>query len=159
LPSERHKTLTGLVKTEPVVGAQFPRAQKLPGFLWESDWDERKGEAERLTLLREDRATAPKAQGVLVLEETGDRKDAHQTAPVGRQALGDLGKSDHGVVAGTRLWADEQVYYPLETEPYTQDELLCQRQERARLWYPAHKRLPAGSTSHPARVAFPCGRG
>jgi hypothetical protein len=29
LPSERHKTLTGLVNTEPVVGAQLPRAQKL----------------------------------------------------------------------------------------------------------------------------------
>src|SRR5260370_6600582 len=40
LPSERHKTLTGLVNTEPVVGAQLPRAQKLQWFLSESDWDE-----------------------------------------------------------------------------------------------------------------------
>ena len=29
LPTERHKTLTGLVNTEPLVGAQQPRAQKL----------------------------------------------------------------------------------------------------------------------------------
>src|SRR5436309_7704779 len=79
LPSERHKTLTGLVTTEPVVGAQSPRAQKLHWFLSESDWDE------RLTLLREDPATAPNAQGVLVIDETGDRKDGHQTAHVGRQ--------------------------------------------------------------------------
>src|SRR6266700_7972791 len=42
LPSERHKTLTGLVNTEPVVGAQLPRAQKLQWFLSEADWDERK---------------------------------------------------------------------------------------------------------------------
>jgi hypothetical protein len=37
LPTERHKTLTGLVNTEPLVGgAQFPRAQKLQWFLTES---------------------------------------------------------------------------------------------------------------------------
>src|SRR5450759_5984359 len=45
LPSERHKTLTGLVNTEPVVGAQLPRAQTLQWFLSESDWDERKVQA------------------------------------------------------------------------------------------------------------------
>src|ERR1700694_4204518 len=48
LPSERHKTLTGLVNTEPVVGAQLPRAQKLQGFLSESDWDERHARAQRV---------------------------------------------------------------------------------------------------------------
>ena len=62
LPSERHKTLTGLVNTEPVVGAQLPRAQKLQWFLSESDWDERKVQAERLKLLREDPTTAPTAE-------------------------------------------------------------------------------------------------
>ncbi len=119
LPSERHKTLTGLVNTEPIVGAQIPRAQKLQWFLSESDWDERKVQAERLTLLREDASTAPNARGVLVIDETGDRKDGHKTAHVGRQYLGNLGKIDNGVVSVTSLWADEQVYYPLEIEPYT----------------------------------------
>jgi hypothetical protein len=38
---------------------------------------------------------------------------------VGRQYLGNLGKIDNRVVSVTSLWADEQVYYPLETEPYT----------------------------------------
>src|SRR2546421_8588919 len=75
LPSERHKTLTGLVNTEPVVGAQVPRAQTLQWFLSESDWDERKVQAERLKLLREDPMTAPTAQGVLVIDETEDRKE------------------------------------------------------------------------------------
>lgn len=119
LPSERHKTLTGLVNTEPVVGAQLPRVQKLQWFLSESEWDERKIEAERLTLLREDATTAPNAQGVLVIDETGDRKDGHQTAHVGRQYLGNVGKIDNGVVSVSSLWADSQVYYPLSIEPYT----------------------------------------
>jgi SRSO17 transposase len=119
LPSERHKTLTGLVNTEPVVGAQQPRAQKLQWFLSESTWSEREVEARRLSLLREDPSTAPNGRGVLVIDETGDRKDGHKTAHVGRQYLGNLGKIDNGVVSVTSLWTDEQVYYPLQTEPYT----------------------------------------
>src|SRR5439155_22046883 len=92
LPSERHKTLTGLTNTEPVVGAQVARAQRLQWFLSESDWSERAVQAERLRLLRADATTAPTAQGVLVIDETGDRKDGHQTAHVSRQYLANLGK-------------------------------------------------------------------
>src|SRR5437764_13751349 len=105
LPSERHKTLTGLVNTEPVVGAQLPRAQTLQWFLSESDWDERKVQESRLKLLREDPTTAPTAQGVLVIDETGDRKDGHKTANVARQYLGNLGKIDNGGISVTSLWA------------------------------------------------------
>lgn len=119
LPAERHKTLTGLVNTEPVVGAQQPRAQKLQWFVSESNWDERQVQAERLKLLREDPTTAPSADGVLVIDETGDRKDGHHTAHVGRQYLANLGKIDNGVVSVTSLWADERVYYPIDVEPYT----------------------------------------
>jgi SRSO17 transposase len=119
LPSERHKTLTGLTNTEPVVGAQLPRAQRLQWFLSESDWSEREVQAERLRLLRQDPATAPTAQGVLVIDETGDRKDGHSTAHVSRQYLANLGKIDNGVVSVSSLWADERVYYPVDVEPYT----------------------------------------
>lgn len=119
LPTERHKTLTGLTNTEPIIGAQAPRAQKLQWFLSESDWDEREIQVERLRLLRADASTAPNTRGVLVIDETGDRKDGHKTAHVGRQYLGNLGKIDNGVVSVSSLWADERVYYPLEVEPYT----------------------------------------
>jgi len=34
-------------------------------------------------------------------------------------SLSNVGKIDNGVVSLTSLWADERVYYPLETEPYT----------------------------------------
>src|SRR5258708_30522071 len=126
LPSERRKTLTGLVNTEPVAGAQLPRAQKLQWFLSESNWDERQVQAERLKLLREDPATAPNRQGVLVIDGTGDRQDGHQTAHVARQYLGNVGKIDNGVVSVTSLWADEHVYYPMEVEPYTPESYFAQ---------------------------------
>lgn len=119
LPSERHKTLTGLVNTEPLVGAQLPRAQKLQWFLSESTWDERKVQAQRLKLLLDDPATSPNGQGVLVIDETGDRKDGHKTAHVSRQYLANLGKIDNGVVSVSSLWADERVYYLVDFEPST----------------------------------------
>jgi SRSO17 transposase len=73
LPHDRHKTLTALAGTEPVVGAQHPEAQRLQFFLSESAWDAARLNARRLAVLLEDPATAPHAQGVLVVDDTGDR--------------------------------------------------------------------------------------
>jgi SRSO17 transposase len=56
---------------------------------------------------------------VLVIDDSGDRKDGKKTAHVGRQWLGRYGKTDNGVVTVTTLWADEQVYYPMHAVPYT----------------------------------------
>jgi SRSO17 transposase len=119
LPAERNKTLTALANTEPVVGAQQPAAQRLQWFLSESTWDAAALTTRRLALLRADPATAPHAGGVLIVDETGDRKDGEQTAHVGRQYLGNRGKIENGVVSVGSLWADEGVYYPLAVEPYT----------------------------------------
>ena len=119
LPTERNKTLTGLANTEPVVGAQHRQAQFLQWFLCESDWDERKVQGQRLSMLLEDPLTAPTSHGVLVIDEHGDRKAGTHMAHVGRQYLGNLGKVDNGVVSVTSLWADAGVYYPVDFEPYT----------------------------------------
>jgi DDE superfamily endonuclease len=119
LPAERNKTLTGLANTEPIVGAQHPRAQQLQWFLSESTWDAQAVNTRRLELLRSDARTAPTEAGVLVIDETGDRKAGTKTAHVGRQYLANLGKIDNGVVSVSSLWADERLYYPLEVEPYT----------------------------------------
>ena len=140
LPSERHKTLTGLVNTEPVVGAQLPRAQKLQWFLSESDWDERAVQQQRLRLLVEDPSTAPTSQGVLVIDETGDRKAGHQTAHVGRQYLANLGKIDNGVVSVTSLWADERVYYPV-TSNRTRRPTTLSEARRIRSFAPSSRSL------------------
>ena len=119
LPSERHKTLTGLVNTEPMVGAQLPRAQKLQWFLSESTWNADAVNTCRLATLRALPATTPVRDGALVIDETGDRKDGTKTAHVGRQYLGSIGKIDNGVVSVGALWADERIYYPVDVEPYT----------------------------------------
>jgi DDE superfamily endonuclease len=119
LPLERNKTLTALANAEPIIGAQNPRVQTLQWFLSESNWSASALHKRRLELLLADPLSAPNTQGVLVIDETGDRKDGTKTAHVARQYLANLGKVDNGVVSVSSLWADERLYYPLEVEPYT----------------------------------------
>jgi hypothetical protein len=119
LPRDRNKTLTGLAAAEPVVGAQHREVQRLQWFLSESTWDHQVLNERRVRLLCQDPATAPNDRGVLVIDDTGDRKDGTATAHVARQYLGSVGKTDNGIVAVTSLWADERCYWPVHAVPYT----------------------------------------
>src|SRR5512132_1505903 len=119
LPRDRNKTLTGLAAAEPVVGAQHREVQRLQWFLSESTWDHQQVNQRRVRLLCQDPATAPNDRGVLVIDDTGDRKDGTATAHVARQYLGSVGKIDNGIVAVTSLWADERCYWPVHAVPYT----------------------------------------
>jgi SRSO17 transposase len=118
-PRDRNKTLTALAGAEPVAGAQHPAVQRLQFFLSESRWDPEQVNFRRLELLLNDPATAPHGGGVLVIDDSGDRKDGSKTAHVGRQWLGRYGKTDNGVVTVTTVWADERLYYPVDAVPYT----------------------------------------
>lgn len=119
MPAERNKILTALANTEPVAGAQRKEAQGLQWFLSESTWDPEETNARRIELLASESETAPDEHGVLVIDEHGDCKWGEKTAHVGKQYLANIGKVDNGVVSVSSLWADEDVYYPLEVEPYT----------------------------------------
>ena len=102
-----------------MVGAQAAPAQRLQWFLSEAAWDADALTARRLELLIADPATRPHDGGVLIIDETGDRKDGTKTAHVAHQYLGSVGRIAHGIVSVTSLWADEDVYYPLHVAPYT----------------------------------------
>ena len=118
-PRDRNKTLTALAGAEPVAGAQHAAVQRLQFFLSESRWDPDQVNSRRLELLLADPATAPHGGGVLVIDDSGDRKDGAKTAHVGHQWLGRYGKTDNGVVTVTTVWADERLYYPVHAVPYT----------------------------------------
>ncbi|MFG2525746.1 IS701 family transposase [Streptomyces sp. NPDC048527] len=119
LPRDRNKTLTALAGAEPVVGAQHASVQRLQFFLSESTWDHEQVNARRVELLLTEASTAPHPGGVLVIDDSGDRKDGKATAHIGRQWLGRLGKTDNGIVTVSTCWADENLYYPLHAVPYT----------------------------------------
>jgi SRSO17 transposase len=118
-PRDRNKTLTALAGAEPVAGAQHRSVQRLQFFLSESRWDPDQVNSRRLELLLADPATAPHGGGVLVIDDSGDRKDGVKTAHVGHQWLGRYGKTDSGVVTVTTVRADERLYYPVHAVPYT----------------------------------------
>jgi SRSO17 transposase len=119
LPAERNKTLSALANTEPVIGAQRKEAQSLQWFLSESRWDSQRINERRLELMVADAASAPSEEGVLVIDEHGDRKWGNKTAHVGRQWLANMGKTENGVLSVSSLWADERIYYAVYFEPYT----------------------------------------
>jgi hypothetical protein len=119
LPRDRNKTLTGLAGAEPITGAQHREVQRLQWFLSESAWDHQVVNDRRVQLMCADPATTPHERGVLVIDDTGDRKDGTATAHVARQYLGSVGKTDNGIVAVTSLWADERCYWPVHAVPYT----------------------------------------
>ncbi|WP_369392842.1 transposase [Streptomyces sp. CG1] len=118
-PRERNKTITCLAGAEPVAGAGMPGVQRLQFFLSESPWEVEQVNDPRLELLREQPAAAPHDSGVIVIDDSGDRKDGTTTAHVGRQWLGRLGKTDNGIDTVTTVWTDGRVYYPLHATPYT----------------------------------------
>lgn len=119
LPRDRNKVLTALAGTEPIVGAQGAPAQKLQFFLSESAWNVGETTARRLEMLHENPVTRPHEDGVLVIDETGDRKDGTKTDHVAHQYLGSIGRIANGIVSVSSIWADEEVYHPLHVEPYT----------------------------------------
>jgi SRSO17 transposase len=119
LPRDRNKALTALAGMEPIVGAQGAPVQRLQFFLSESAWDVKAVNARRLQMLREDPTTKPHERGVLVIDETGDRKDGTHTDHVSYQYLGSIGRIANGIVSVSSVWADERIYHPLDVEPYT----------------------------------------
>src|SRR5436305_13777195 len=143
LPRDRNKTVTAVAGAEPNSQAQAAPVQALQFFLSESTWDVAPVTQQRLAVLFTDPATQPPAQGVLIIDETGDRKHGTKTAHVARQYLGSLGKVDTGIVAVTSLWADERIYFPLHVEPYEPAERL-----------PKGKKDPAFRTKPPIGMSL-----
>ncbi|MFI5809257.1 transposase [Streptomyces sp. NPDC051561] len=82
-PRDRNKPLTGLAGVEPVTGSKDAAVQRLQYFLSESTWDDTLINDQRLQLMRADPATAPHDQGVLVTDDSGDRKAGTATAAPG----------------------------------------------------------------------------
>ena len=87
LPRDRNKTLTGVAGAEPNTQAQAAPVQSLQFFLSESTWDVEQVTQQRLALLCTDPATRPHEQGVLIIDETGDRKHGTKTAHVARHQI------------------------------------------------------------------------
>src|SRR2546429_7463560 len=110
---DRNKTLTALAGAEPVAGAQHPAVQRLQFFLSESRWDPEKVNTRRLELLAADPATAPHEGGVLVIADSGARKDGTKTPHAGHQGLGRHGQTGNAAGHRTPARAGRRAEYPV----------------------------------------------
>src|SRR5215469_15322988 len=113
LPREHNKTIVELAAIVP--GA---RRQALHHVLHDAPWDADALNQQRLTLWRAHPWLKPHAQGVLILDETGDPKRGSRIELAAEQYLGKLGHVANGVVAVTSHWADGTRHVPVGVKPY-----------------------------------------
>src|SRR5262249_9488150 len=87
-------------------------------FLHDSPWDASARNKRRLALWRRRPDLAPQSRGVLIVDETGDRKRGRGIALAARQHIGKRGNTANGVVAVASHWADGQRHAPLGVRAY-----------------------------------------
>jgi SRSO17 transposase len=112
----KRKTLPAIAK---VVGLQ--NHQSLHHFLTESPWSSVELKERRLELIKIALRGRPI---VLIIDETGDRKKGNQTDYVKRQYIGNLGKTDNGIVVVTAYGLISGMTFPLKFEIYKPKERL-----------------------------------
>ena len=91
---------------------------------------------------------------MLVIDDSGDRKDGAKTAHMGHQYLGRYGKTGTGVVTVTTVWADERVYYPVHAVPCTPAKHFAQGRDRPGVPHQAEDRADRGVRAREAGFVF-----
>ena len=101
------------------LAALVPGAQRqgLHHFLHDAPWDAEALNRCRLTLWQAHPVLGPHAQGVLIVDETGDPKRGHRIVLAAPQYLGKRGPVANGVVALTSHWADGSRHVPRGVKP------------------------------------------
>ncbi len=112
----KRKTLPEIAK---IVG--LDNHQALHHFLTESPWDVQELRRQRLELILYILKGRPI---ILIIDETGDKKKRNTTDYVKRQYIGNLGKTDNGIVAVTAYAVLSGMTFPLIFEVYKPRERL-----------------------------------
>jgi DDE superfamily endonuclease len=96
----------------------------------------------------------PARPGVLVIDDSGDRKAGSHTAHVARQWLGSVGKTDNGIVAVSSLWADERTYWPVHVVPYTPASRLPKGKRDPGFWTKPQQAAALVQAARQAGISF-----
>jgi SRSO17 transposase len=91
---------------------------RLHHFLTEAPWDAEQVNERRLLVMNQCSQTRINKGFTLIVDDSGHRKSGNFTAGVGRQYIGEIGKTDNGVVAVTTHLYDGQKSLPLDIELY-----------------------------------------
>ncbi|GAC1504829.1 MAG: hypothetical protein NVS2B14_17400 [Chamaesiphon sp.] len=91
---------------------------QLHHFLTEATWDSDKVNERRLEVMQQCSQTRVNRGFTLIIDDSGHRKSGNETAGVGRQYIGEIGKTDNGVVLVTTHLYDGVKSLPLDIEFY-----------------------------------------
>lgn len=110
--SER-KNLTQMADNS--IGVTYNR---LHHFLTEAPWNASQINQERLGIMNQYSQSKIRRGFTLILDDSGHRKSGSKTSGVGRQYLGEVGKTDNGIVIVTTHLYDGKKSLPLDVELY-----------------------------------------
>src|SRR4028119_661378 len=91
---------------------------QLHHFLTEAAWDAQKVNERRLQVMQQCTQTKVRRGFTLIIDDSGHRKSGSETAGIGRQYIGEIGKTDNGVVLVTTHLYDGVKSLPLDVELY-----------------------------------------
>jgi len=91
---------------------------QLHHFLTEATWDAQKVNERRLQVMQQCSQTKVRRGFTLIIDDSGHRKSGSCTAGIGRQYIGEIGKTDNGVVVVTTHLYDGVKSLPLDVELY-----------------------------------------
>ena len=97
------------------VGVTYHR---LHHFLTEAPWDAKQVNQQRLLVMNQCSQTRINRGFTLIVDDSGHRKSGNFTSGVGRQYIGEIGKTDNGIVVVTTHLYDGKKSLPLDIELY-----------------------------------------
>jgi SRSO17 transposase len=97
------------------VGVSYHR---LHHFLTEAPWSAQEVNERRLLVMNQCSQTRISRGFTLIVDDSGHRKSGNFTAGVGRQYIGEIGKTDNGIVVVTTHLYDGKKSLPLDIESY-----------------------------------------
>ena len=97
------------------VGVTYHR---LHHFLTEAPWDAQQVNERRLLVMNQCSQTRINRGFTLIVDDSGHRKSGNFTAGVGRQYIGEIGKTENGIVVVTTHLYDGKKSLPLDIELY-----------------------------------------
>jgi len=113
LGESKRKNLSEMARN--AVGITYHR---LHHFLTDAPWSAQAINERRLQVMNQCRQTKIQRGFSLIIDDSGHRKSGNFTAGVGRQYVGEIGKTDNGIVVVTTHLYDGKKSLPLDIELY-----------------------------------------
>jgi len=110
-------------------------------FLTDARWSAQEVNERRLQVMNQCRQTKIPKGFSLIIDDSGHRKSGNFTAGVGRQYIGEIGKTDNGIVTVTTHLYDGKKSLPLDLELYQHSSSLPEGKKDCR---PSRNSIPAG---------------